>query len=127
MSWLGSIWHGAQALGSMASNIGSNLGSVQSAVKDAIHTGANVVGDVGRTINDNAGALDSVGLGGVARYAGAGLTSGSQLGHSVANLVGSQSLVDAIRNGVDVYKKGLTFAGDVGNTGQITASPLTKN
>jgi len=126
MSWLGSVWKGVQSLGSAAKNVGSVLGSVQSTVKNAIHQGSDVVGSIGQTIQDHAGKLDEVGLGGVARYAGAGLTSGSQLGHAVANLAGSQSLGDAINNGVDVYKKGLQFAGDVSNTGQLY-SPIAKN
>jgi len=117
---------GVQTLGSMAKNVGGVLGSVQNTVKNAIHQGSDVVGNIGQTIQDNAGKLDEVGLGGVARYVGSGMTSGSQLGHAVANLAGSQSLNDAINNGVDVYKKGLQFAGDVGNTGQLY-SPIAKN
>ena len=67
MSFLGSLYRGAQALGSMANNVGSALGSVQGAVKDGIHYASNVVGNVGQTLTDNAGALDDVCLGGVAR------------------------------------------------------------
>ena len=73
MSFLGSIWHGAQALGAMANNVGATLGSVQGAVKSGIHTASSLVGQVGRTVNDNSGALDSVGLGGVAGHAHNGL------------------------------------------------------
>ena len=126
MSFLGSIWHGAQALGAMANNVGATLGTVQGAVKSGIHTASSMVGQVGRTVNDNSGALDSVGLGGVARYVGGGLSSGANLGHAVANLVGSQNLGQAMRNGVDVYKKGLSFAGELANTGKIY-SPIEKN
>jgi hypothetical protein len=110
----------------MANNIGASLGSVQSLAKQGIHAASNVVGDIGQTLNDHAGVLDQAGLGGVARYVGSGMQSGGGLGHAVANLVGSQNLGDALRNGVDVYKKGLSFAGDVSNTGRLY-SPISKN
>ena len=126
MSFLGSLYRGAQALGSVANNVGAALGTVQGAVKDGIHYASNVVGNVGQTLTDNAGAIDDVGLGGVARYAGSGMSSGGSLGHAVANLVGSRSLGDALRNGVNVYKKGLNFVGDVANTSKIY-SPISKN
>ena len=126
MGFLGSMWNAAQQLGSMANNVGSALGSVQSAVSSGINHASDFARSVGDTISNNADNLDSVGLGGAARYVGGGLQSGANLGNSVANLVGSRSLDDALRNGVDVYHKGLSFAGDVANTGKIY-SPLTKN
>ena len=126
MGFLGSMWQAAQNLGSMANNVGATLGSVQGAVKHGINVVSNVAQDVGKTLSDNSGALDPMGLGGVARYAGAGLQSGGQLGNAVANLVGSQSLGDAMQNAGDVYKKGLSFAGDVSNTGRLY-SPIAKN
>ena len=126
MGWLGSMWNAAQHLGSMANNVGSALGSVQSTVQSGINHVSDAARSVGNVLNDNAENLDSVGLGGAARYVGGGLQSGANLGNSVANLVGSRSLDDALRNGVDVYHKGLSFAGDVANTGKIY-SPLTKN
>ena len=126
MGFLGSMWNAAQHLGSMANNVGSALGSVHSAVSSGINHASDFARSVGDTISNNADNLDSVGLGGAARYVGGGLQSGANLGNSVANLVGSRSLDDALRNGVDVYHKGLSFAGDVANTGKIY-SPLTKN
>ena len=126
MGWLGSLWNTAQNLGSIASNVGHSLGSMQGTIKGAINQGSSVVNDIGKTISDNADNLDSVGLGGAARYAGTALQSGAGLGNAVANLVGSQNLNDALHNGVDVFHKGMTFAGDVGNTPRIY-SPLTKN
>ena len=126
MGFLGSMWQAAQNLGSMANNIGATLGSVQGAVKNGINTVSNVAQDVGKTLSDNSGALDPMGLGGVARYVGSGMQSGGQLGNAVANLVGSQSLGDAMQNAGDVYKKGLSFAGDLTNTGKIY-SPIAKN
>ena len=126
MSWLGSIYRHAQTLGAVANNVGSVLGSVQQMAKRGIQGASDVVSSIGQTVSDNSGALDEVGMGGVGRYVGAGLSSGGALGHSVGNLVGSQSLGDAIRNGVDVYKKGLSFAGDVTNTGRLY-SPISRN
>ena len=125
MGFLGSVWNGIQSLGSMANNVGSVLGSVQSTVKNGINQVSDAARSVGQVIGDNADNLDSVGLGGAARYASTGLQSGANLGNSVANLVGSKNLNDVLQNGVDVYKKGMTFAGDVANTGKIY-SPLTK-
>ena len=126
MGFLGSMWRGAQALGSMANNVGATLGSVQQSVKNGIHSVSNVVGDAGKVISDNAGALDGMGLGGVARYVGSGMQSGGTLGNAVANLVGSQNLGDAMQNAGDVYSKGLSFAGDLSNTGKLY-SPIQKN
>ena len=126
MGWLGSMWNHAQQLGSMANNIGSTLGSVQATVKNGINQVSDAARSVGNVIGDNADNLDSVGLGGAARYVSGGLQSGANLGNAVANLVGSRNLNDALHNGVDVYHKGLSFAGDVANTGKIY-SPITKN
>jgi hypothetical protein len=126
MGWLGSLWNHAQSLGSLASNVGHSLGSLQQTVKGGINAASNVARDIGNTINNNAENLDSVGLGGAARYVGTSLQSGANLGNSVGNLIGSQNLNEALRNGVDVYKKGVSFAGDVGAVNKIY-SPLTKN
>jgi len=126
MTWLGSIQNAFQGLGSMASNAVQHLGSVQSAVKSGLQNASNVVGDIGKTISGQADNLDSIGLGGVARYAGGGLSSASTLGNAVANLVGSQNLDEAIGNGVNAYKAGLNFGGALADTGKLY-SPLTKS
>jgi hypothetical protein len=127
MSWLGSLGKTGGWLGSMWNNAGNALGSVQDLAKNGINTVSDAAKSVGSTLSNNADKLDGVGLGGTARYAGSALQSGGELGNSIANLVGSKSLNEAIGHGVNSYKKGLKFAGDVMNYGDAAPkSPLQR-
>ena len=127
MGWLGSIFKTGSYLGSVGSAALEKLGNIQDNVKHAIHTVADYGNATADVINSNADKLDSVGLGHAARYIGHAMASGSDLGRSVGNLVGSKNLDDAIGNSVDAYKKGLSFAGDVMNyKSVIPSSPIQR-